>query len=189
MRSARTSRILALVWVVSVMNPAWLPVNDSAVDADVVQRHAQQRGGLALAGGDEHVHLAARAGCRDTSSARRSSSSVSLPMALTTTTTSLPRRMRAGDVVGDGADAIGIGDRGATELLDEESHGRTRYRPTGGTPTEIEDRIPLVTPTVDDRAVACAAWPTDRQRVIAPSGWTAKRRSGRRSPAPIGDAS
>ena len=27
--------------------------------AEVVQRHAQQRGGLALAGGDEHVHLAA----------------------------------------------------------------------------------------------------------------------------------
>ena len=33
------------------------------LDPDVVQRQAQQRGGLALAGGDEHVHLAARAGC------------------------------------------------------------------------------------------------------------------------------
>ena len=30
MRSGRTSRILAFMWLVSVMNPAWLPVNESA---------------------------------------------------------------------------------------------------------------------------------------------------------------
>ena len=59
---ARTSRILALLWVVSVMKPAWLPVKLTGLDAEVGQRHAQQRHGLALAGGDQHVHLAARAG-------------------------------------------------------------------------------------------------------------------------------
>ena len=64
----------------------------------------------------------------DTSPARCSSSSVSLPMALTTTTTSSPRRAGAGDVVGDLADALGVGDRRAAELLDDEGHGARRYR-------------------------------------------------------------
>ena len=57
-RSGRTSTILAFVWLVSVMKPAWLPVKLSAGTPTVVQRHAQQGHGLALAGGDEHVHLA-----------------------------------------------------------------------------------------------------------------------------------
>ena len=37
-------------------------------------------------------------------------------------TTSLPARRGRDDVVGDGPDAIGVGDRGAAELLDDERH-------------------------------------------------------------------
>ena len=32
------------------------------------------------------------------------------------------------DVVGDGPDAVGVGDRGAAELLHEQAHGRPWYR-------------------------------------------------------------
>ena len=35
------------------------------LDAEVGERHAQQRHGLALAGGEQHVHLAAGLGARD----------------------------------------------------------------------------------------------------------------------------
>ena len=34
----------------------------------------------------------------------------------------------AHDVVGDGPDAVGVGDRGAAELLDEQAHDRRWYR-------------------------------------------------------------
>ena len=34
----------------------------------------------------------------------------------------------AHDVLGDGADAVGIGDRRAAELLDEQAHDRQWYR-------------------------------------------------------------
>ena len=57
-----------------------------------------------------------------TESARWIRSSVVLPMALTTATTSEPCAARPGDVVGHGTDPIGVADRGAAELLDDQWH-------------------------------------------------------------------
>ena len=59
---------------------------------------------------------------RLTSSARRTRSSVVLPMALTTATTSSPSRRGPRHVVGDGADPVGVADRGAPELLYHQWH-------------------------------------------------------------------
>ncbi len=92
MRSGRTSRILALVWVVSVMKPAWLPVNDSASTPRSCR--AMHSSAMALRSPAVMSMSISRPGrVSQTSVARRSSSSVSLPMALMTTTTSLPRRL------------------------------------------------------------------------------------------------
>ncbi len=60
--------------------------------AEVGEGHAQQGHRDALAGGEQHVDLARRLDARSTSPARRIRSSVFLPMALTTTTTSSPWR-------------------------------------------------------------------------------------------------
>ena len=119
------------MWLVSVMNPAWLPVNESAGDAEVVQRHAQQRRRLALAGGDEHVHLPARAGCRDTSVGQAEQLVGLLAHGADDHDDLVAPAAGAGDVVGDLADALGVGDRRAAELLDEQRHGRERYRAAG----------------------------------------------------------
>ena len=122
MRSARTSRILAFMWVVSVMNPAWLPVKESARHAEVVQRHAQQGGGLALAGGDEHVHLAAGPGLGDLAGQVEQVVGL-LAHGRDDHHDLVAPAHGAGHVVGDLADALGVGDRGATELLHDEGHG------------------------------------------------------------------
>jgi hypothetical protein len=86
-----------------------------------VERDAQQRHGLALAGRDEHVHLPAGRHVRDV--ARQADQVVGL---LAHCAHDHDRRvapaLRARHVVGDLADAIGIGDRRATELLDHECH-------------------------------------------------------------------
>ena len=60
--------------------------------AEVDDRHAQQRDRDALARGEQHVHLAAVRARSDTSWASRTRSSVVLPIAETTTTTSSPAR-------------------------------------------------------------------------------------------------
>ena len=88
----------------------------------------QQRHRDALARGEQHVHLAAAGLVARRRAARRTRSSVVLPIAETTTTTSLPARRVRTQVVGDGPDAIGVGDRGAAELLNEKTHGRQGYR-------------------------------------------------------------
>ena len=90
-----TSRILARLWSLSVMMPTWLPVNDVAstpssasaitrrdieIRSPVLTSMSYSRGGWTLL----------------TVSASRMRSSVVLPMALTTATTSVPwRRVRA----------------------------------------------------------------------------------------------
>ena len=81
-----------MVWVVSVMNPAWLPVNDSA--STPMSCNAMHSSAVALRSPAVMSMSISRPGRVPlTSSARRSSSSVSLPMALTATTTWLPRRI------------------------------------------------------------------------------------------------
>ena len=85
-------------------------------------------------------------GCSATSWARRTRSSVVLPIAETTTTTVVAGPAGAGDVVGDGPDAIGVGDRRAAELLDEQS---TAVKATGGPrrrPDGVSERPPLRCP-------------------------------------------
>ena len=58
MRSARTSRIRAFVCDVSVTIPACEPDSEIASRAQVVERHRAQRARDALAGREQHVHLA-----------------------------------------------------------------------------------------------------------------------------------
>ena len=60
--------------------------------------------------------------------ARAMSSSVSLPIALDHDDDVVALAMRAGDVLGDGSDAVGVGDRGAAELLHQEAHDGGRYQ-------------------------------------------------------------
>src|SRR5690606_27094602 len=90
-RSGRSSVILAFEWVLSVMNPAWLPVKLSA--GTPRSWRAMHTRAVALRSPAVMSMSISRPGrTLDTSEARRSSSSVSLPIALTTRTTSSPRR-------------------------------------------------------------------------------------------------
>jgi hypothetical protein len=89
MRSALMSRILARVWSVSVMIPAWLPVK-LALGTPMSAR-AMHSSAMALRSPAVMSMSISRPGCTLlTSWATRMSSSVSLPMALIATTTSLP---------------------------------------------------------------------------------------------------
>ncbi len=115
------------MWVVSVMKPAWLPVNDDGLDAEVGEGHAEQRHALALAGGEQHVHLAAGMGARDL--VREGDQLVGLlAHGAHDDDDVVAPLVRPGDVVGDGADALGVGDRRSAELLHEEGHAWRRYR-------------------------------------------------------------
>ncbi len=60
---------------------------------------------------------------RDTSSARRDQLVGLLAHGADDDDDVVALPARAGDVVGDGADAVGVGDRRAAELLDDEGHG------------------------------------------------------------------
>ena len=96
-------------------------------DAEVVQGHAHQRGGLALAGGDQHVHLAAGPDLRHVGGQAEELVGLLAHRAhdqhdVVATATG------AGDVVGDLADPLRVGDRRAAELLDDEGHEGQRYR-------------------------------------------------------------
>ena len=127
MRSPRISRILALRCAVSVTMPACDPVNDTAGSPrSMIAMHSSA---IEMRSPDvSSMSISRAAGCCDTSWARRSRSSVVLPIADTTTTTSSPARRVRDDVLGDGPDAVGIGNRGAAELLHDERHGRRRYQ-------------------------------------------------------------
>ena len=103
------------------MKPAWLPVKLSAGDAEVVQGHAQQGHGLALAGGDEHVHLAAGPDARDVVGEAQELVGL-LAHGADDHDDVVAAALGAGDVVGDLADALGVGDRRAAELLDDQGH-------------------------------------------------------------------
>ena len=88
-RSGRISTILALLWLVSVMKPAWLPVKLSA--GTPTECSAMHSSAIALRSPAVINMSISRPGrTSDTSPASRISSSVSLPMALTTTTAELP---------------------------------------------------------------------------------------------------
>ena len=84
------STILAFMWVESVRNPACEPVKDSAgTPRSAIAMHSRA---VALRSPAVTSMSISRPGrVSDTARARRSSSSVSLPMAEITTTTRLPR--------------------------------------------------------------------------------------------------
>ena len=94
-RSGRISRILARVWPVSVMIPAWDPVKEAEStprSASAMHTRAMEIRSPAVSS----MSSSRGGGLEVTSSARRRRSSVDLPMAETTTTTSLPAaRVRA----------------------------------------------------------------------------------------------
>ena len=98
------------------MMPAWLPVNDAA--STPRSASAMHRSDIEIRSPELTSMSYSRGGWTElTSSASRMRSSVVLPMALTTTTTSLPARRGPGHVVGHGPDPVGVADRGAAELL------------------------------------------------------------------------
>ncbi len=79
-------------WAVSVTMPACEPVNETAGSPRSMIAMQSSAIEMRSPDGEQHVHLARAAGSLDTSWARRSRSSVVLPMAETTTTTSSPAR-------------------------------------------------------------------------------------------------
>ncbi len=91
-RPGVTSMILALPWVLSVITPAWLPVNDraswprfpTAMASSAIEIRSPAVSSMSSSRG---------AGRGETSLARSISSSVVSPIAETTTTTSLPDRL------------------------------------------------------------------------------------------------
>ena len=109
------------MWSLSVMMPTWLPVNEAAVDAQLGQGHAQEGHGDPLAGADQHVVLAGRLDAADgvgqadqvvgrlAHGAHHGHHLGALAPG-------------AGDVIGHGADAVGVADRGPSEFLDDHRH-------------------------------------------------------------------
>ena len=87
--------------------------------AEVVERHAQQRGGLALAGGDEHVHLAARPDLGHLAGEPDQLVGL-LAHGADDDDDVVAAALGARDVVGDLPDALRVGDGGPAELLDHE---------------------------------------------------------------------
>ena len=125
MRSPLTSMIFARLCSVSVTIPACEPVNDIA-GTPRSHRHAHERHRDALAGGQQHVELAAVGVLGDV---------VGEPQEIVG---GLAHRRHddhdvvaaaagARDVIGYGSDPVGIGNRGAAEFLDEK-HGQQGYR-------------------------------------------------------------
>jgi hypothetical protein len=88
-RSARTSRIRALVWEVSVTIPAWEPVSESAScpRSLIAIAHSAQEIRSPV---DSSMSISRGSGAGETSSAIAISSSVVLPRAESTATTRLP---------------------------------------------------------------------------------------------------
>ena len=89
MRSARTSRILAFVWDVSVTMPAWDPVSEIArwPRSLIAIAHSAQEIRSPV---ESSMSISRRSGCGETSSAIAISSSVVWPRAESTATTRLP---------------------------------------------------------------------------------------------------
>ena len=103
--------------------PACEPVSEIALWPRSLIAIAHSAQEIALAGREEHVHLA-RIGLEETSSAIAISSSVVLPRADRTATTRLPGLALGDDAPGCALDPLGVGDGGAAELHD---HGRVGH--------------------------------------------------------------
>ena len=120
-RPGVTSMILALPWVPVVITPACEPVNERACAPERLDGHRHQRVGDALAGGQQHVHLA-----------RRRRRAHLLGQVQQVVGGVAHRRDHDDDVValllglddalGDAADPVGVGHRRSAVLLHDERH-------------------------------------------------------------------
>lgn len=91
------------------------------VDSDVVQRHAQERHADALAGREQHVHLATRRIRRHL--VRELQEVVGgLAHRRNDDHQIVPRSPRGGNMAGDIAHPLGVGDRCSAVLLHDERH-------------------------------------------------------------------
>ena len=128
--------IFALPCSVSVRMPGLRSGERHRRQAEILDGHAQQRHRDALAGGEQHVHLA---------SARRGGDVVRQADEIVG---GLAHRRddhdhvvaaspRPRDMIRHCADAIGVGDRGAAELLHDQCHGLPRYRADAAIPDEF----------------------------------------------------
>ena len=139
MRSARTSRIFALPWSVSVTIPACEPVNDTAGtpsastamhNSDIEMRSPAV----------SSMSISRPPGCVATSSREADEVVGGLAHRRDHDHDVVAAAAGARDVIGDGPDAVGIRDRGSAELLDDDARasngtsgrlrldGRERFR-------------------------------------------------------------
>ena len=138
-----------------------------------------------LAGGERACRAPAAGWTELTSSASRMRSSVVLPMALTTTTTSSPCAAGPGDVVGHGADAVGVADRGPAELLDDERHRRDATAGPG-TVHPSRGRLPVGCPSRAHARSEPASGPAVEQKRRRAQR-RKRRRQLTRTPLVVGD--
>ena len=111
-----------MVCVVSVMMPAWLPVNEAAGTPSSASAMHNSAIEIRSPAGEQHVELPTRPDPADVLGepdevvgglAHRGDDDDDVVAGATC----------PGDVVGDGADPVGVADRGSAELLDDEGHG------------------------------------------------------------------
>ena len=124
MRSARTSRMRALVCEVSVTIPACEPVSEIAwwPRSLIAIAHSAHEIRSPV---ESSMSISRGSGVGETSSAIAISSSVVLPRAESTATTRWPASRLVDDPPRGALDPLGVGDRGAAELHhDQARHGR-----------------------------------------------------------------
>jgi hypothetical protein len=97
------------------------------LDAELGERHAQQRHRLALARGEQHVHLAAGLHRRHLVCQRDELVGL-LAHRADDDDHVVALAVCACDVLGDGPDPLGIGNRRAAVLLHEKAHAVGRYQ-------------------------------------------------------------
>ena len=120
-RSPRTSRILARVWSVSVMIPAWLPVNETA--STPRSARAMHRSAIEIRSPELTSMSYSRAGWTALTVVGQPDQVVGgLAHGADHDHHVVARTPGPGDVVGHGTDAVGVADRGPAELLDDERH-------------------------------------------------------------------
>ena len=95
--------------------------------AEILDGHRQQRHRDALARGEQHVHLAA-AGVAGDVVGEADEVVGGLAHGRDHGHDVVARPARPDEVIGDGPDAIRVGDRRPAELLNQETHGRQGYR-------------------------------------------------------------
>ena len=169
---------------VSVIIPAWLPVKDTA--STPRSARAMHSRDMEMRSPELSSMSISRSGCTElTSSASRTRSSVVLPMALTTTTTSLPaRRVRATWSATARMRSASPTDVPA-ELLDHERHGRQGYNPAHGRPGGRRPARPGAAPAARSGGAGrtgypAGPWEPRNVNVRRPAGRPAARPSRRR---------